>query len=160
MIEETAILGNDNSHDIELASAQDQPSKTIARISAIGLAVVFLVSLFYQPSRPGADGSYFTLCAFKMFTGLPCPGCGLTHSFCSIGKGDFNEAFYYNLLGPPLFLLAILIFLRAICVLVGWTKPAVVFDRVASRLKLLQILFVTFLVFGFGRILYLMFFKH
>jgi len=159
MIEEKAILENSNHSHIEQVPAQEQPSKTIARMAVIGLALIFLISLFYQPAKPRLDGSYFTICTFKIVTGLPCPGCGLTHSFCSIGKGDFNEAFAYNLLGPPLFLLALLIFLRSICVLVGWMRPALVFDRAASRARLLQILFAAFVAFGFGRILYIIFFR-
>lgn len=160
MIEEKAISDSSNAYKDAYASTQEeQPSKNIARMAIIGLAITFLVSIFYEPSRPGPDGFYFTICAFKLFTNIPCPGCGLTHSFCSIGKGDFGEAFAYHLLGPPLFFLAILIFFRSVCVMTGWTKPALIFDRTASRIKLLHILFAAFVVFGIGRIIYLTFFR-
>lgn len=159
MIEEKTITENSNSYHNISSSTSEQPSRSIARMAVIGLALVFAVSVFYEPSRPGPDGSYFTICAFKIFTTLPCPGCGLTHSFCSIGKGDFAEAFDYHLLGPLLFLLAILIFLRSASVLAGWRGPALAFDRAASRIKLLYVLFAVFVVFGFGRILYLLFFR-
>jgi hypothetical protein len=160
MIEEKAISDTSNAYSAASVSIQEEePSKSIAKMAVTGLAIVFLISIFYEPSRPGPDGFYFTICAFKLFTNLPCPGCGLTHSFCSIGKGDFEDAFAYNLLGPPVFLLAILIFLRAVFVLAGWTKPALLFDRTASRMKLLHILFAAFVIFGFGRIIYLAFFR-
>lgn len=40
------------------------------------------------------------LCSMKYLTGLPCPGCGLTHSFCSISSGNFSDAFSYHFFGP------------------------------------------------------------
>lgn len=159
MIEGQAISERNTHHDSSDAMVEDRPSKTIARMVVVGLIAVFAISIFYEPSKPDSDGSYFTICPFKFFTNLPCPGCGLTHSFCSIGKGDIESGFTYNLLGPPLFLLAILIFFRSVCVLVGWTKPALVFDRTASRIKLLHIVLVSLFVFGGARIIYLIFSK-
>ena len=39
------------------------------------------------------------LCIFKNFTGLPCPGCGMTHSITSAVRGDFSESFLFHRLG-------------------------------------------------------------
>ncbi|HEY9232631.1 MAG TPA: DUF2752 domain-containing protein, partial [Blastocatellia bacterium] len=55
------------------------PSRSLAWLVMLGLAGVFIVSVIYHPS----EGNYFTVCGFKNMTGLPCPGCGLTHSFCA-----------------------------------------------------------------------------
>ena len=41
-----------------------------------------------------------SLCPFKMTTGLPCPGCGITKSFAFIYDGDLTKSFYYHLFGP------------------------------------------------------------
>jgi hypothetical protein len=35
-------------------------------------------------------------CPFKMLTGLPCPGCGMTKAVLSLAKGDFQGALVYN----------------------------------------------------------------
>jgi glucan phosphoethanolaminetransferase (alkaline phosphatase superfamily) len=35
-------------------------------------------------------------CPFKILTGIPCPGCGMTRAILSITKGDFREALNYN----------------------------------------------------------------
>jgi len=47
----------------------------------------------------------YGICLFKTFTGLPCPSCGMTHSFVSIGHLRIYEGFFYNILGPFLYLL-------------------------------------------------------
>lgn len=41
-------------------------------------------------------------CPFRHFTGIPCPGCGLTRAWWSALHLDFSTAFAYH----PLFLLA------------------------------------------------------
>ena len=129
-------------------------SRRAAALAVMGLAVVYIVSIIYSPSDP-ADGQYFTICGFKNLTGLPCPGCGLTHSFCAIGKGDMGSAFAYNFLGPPLFLFSILIWIRSISALTGFEKFASAFDRVAARWKPARVFLIAFVLFGAGRIIYL-----
>ncbi|MBE9118606.1 DUF2752 domain-containing protein [Lusitaniella coriacea LEGE 07157] len=42
-------------------------------------------------------------CPLRTFTGIPCPGCGMTRSFLAIARGDFSGAIAYNLFGPILF---------------------------------------------------------
>ena len=46
-------------------------------------------------------------CLFKKIFHISCPGCGLTRSFRSILNLDFINAFKYNILGIPLFILII-----------------------------------------------------
>lgn len=38
------------------------------------------------------------VCVFHEITGLECPGCGITRCILSIFKGNFKEAFHYNML--------------------------------------------------------------
>ena len=47
-------------------------------------------------------------CLFKKIFHNSCPGCGLTRSFRSILNLDFINAFKYNILGIPLFILCII----------------------------------------------------
>ncbi len=42
-------------------------------------------------------------CLFLEWTGLPCPGCGLTTSFTHLLHGQWREAFAAHALGPLLF---------------------------------------------------------
>jgi hypothetical protein len=44
-----------------------------------------------------------TFCLFKTFTGIPCPGCGLTRSFVSLCHLDFYSSFFHH----PLLLLVL-----------------------------------------------------
>lgn len=37
-----------------------------------------------------------TICLFKNITGLPCPGCGMTHAFFDFIRLDFKAAYYHN----------------------------------------------------------------
>lgn len=135
---------------------RSRASKQTAVIALIGLTAFFLVSIFYRASDVSPDGEYFTICAFKNIIGLPCPGCGLAHSFCALGKGRLIEAFRFNLLGPVVYLLVFLIWLRSIFALAGWAQPVMWMDRAASRIKLIPTFAVMFAVFGLGRIVYLL----
>jgi hypothetical protein len=43
------------------------------------------------------------LCFARRWTGLSCPGCGLTRCFIALVHGDFAAAWRYNPAGPLLF---------------------------------------------------------
>ncbi len=52
----------------------------------------------------------YTNCLFKMVTGFPCPGCGLTRAFLSILHFDFKASFFYNPSWPVVILIVLVIF--------------------------------------------------
>ena len=127
-------------------------SRRVALAVFLGLTGVFLVSLLFQPP----DKDYLPLCMFKALTGLPCPGCGLTHSFCALGKGRFAAAFGYNALGPGIFLLAVGIWLRSAAVILGKIEVVAAFDRMARRCGLARLLLVSLGIYGAGRIAFIL----
>ena len=43
-------------------------------------------------------------CSFYAFTGLYCPGCGMTRALYHVTRGHFAEAFSYNILWPGIVL--------------------------------------------------------
>lgn len=45
------------------------------------------------------------VCAMKLYTGLDCPGCGLTRSFIATAHGQWSEALRFNPAGPIWFAL-------------------------------------------------------
>ena len=61
-------------------------------------------------------GIYFLLhivgigCPIRFLTGISCAGCGMTRAWLSVGKMDFESAFYYH----PLFFVP-LIWLLGFC---------------------------------------------
>ena len=141
--------------DESLSESEAKKSKRVSTAGFIALTLVLLASVFYSPSPADANGQYFTVCGFKALTGLPCPGCGLTHSFCAIGKGDLREALAFNAIGPPLFVVSILIWLRFFFALAGLKPPVEFFDRRVNHLKLVRLFAIALGVFGVVRIVYL-----
>ena len=148
----------DDSQPAETADARAQrapyASKKLAVFALAGLSALFLISAFFKPST----GEYFTICGFKNLTGLPCPGCGLTHSFCALTQGDIGGAFTFNLLGPLLYLALIVLWIRSICVLLDRTEPVRRYDEFAARFSLVRMYAIAFGVYGIVRIVYLLMF--
>ena len=142
------------SEPVEWAEAF-RPSKKLALFALVLLSGVFAVSVLFAP----LGGDYFTICGFKNFTGLPCPGCGLTHSFCAIGKGDFAGGASYNLLGLPLFLLFIFVWIRSGMVLLNGKGFVFAFDQFVERFRLVRAFTFAFIIFGVARILYVLLFQ-
>ncbi len=61
----------------------------------LGTTVAYLLPLFpYQ----------LPLCLFKLMTGYPCAGCGMTRSFEAAAHGRFKEAFEWHPFGLVLFI--------------------------------------------------------
>lgn len=94
-----------------------------SRLMAFLGAATILVSVLYAPwSTTGP-----ILCPLRLVTGLPCPGCGLTRSFCAMTRGHFGEAFGYHIFGPFLF----------VAVLIG--TPMLAYEGITHRpIKLLE----------------------
>jgi Protein of unknown function (DUF2752) len=61
-----------------------------AKWIAAGLAGAagFLVLRSWVPP----PGTRFTVCLLRRFTGLPCPGCGMTRAFAHLAKGEWAAA--------------------------------------------------------------------
>lgn len=137
-------------------SLESRQSKMLAVFALFMLSGVFAASVIFSLPHALPNEPYFTVCGFKNFTGLPCPGCGLTHSFCALGKGDVTAAFGFNLLGPPLFLAFVLLWVRSAGVLLKKEKFLSRFDRMAERLRPVRAFLVAFAVFGVARIIYLL----
>ena len=48
-----------------------------------------------------------SLCPFKLLTGLPCPGCGITKSIIFLYKGDIIKSLTYHIFGPLVILFCV-----------------------------------------------------
>jgi hypothetical protein len=67
--------------------------------------LILLGSFLLKPSESG-DGLLYIgslplphSCTFKNLTGIPCPGCGLSHSMVEAARGDLKQSFRYHHLG-------------------------------------------------------------
>jgi hypothetical protein len=65
--------------------------------ATITLMVPFFLMFFNENNHLETDQS---LCPFKMITGFPCPGCGITKSLVYFYEGDFYKSISYHILGP------------------------------------------------------------
>ncbi len=85
----------------------------------LGLALAALIASFaLHPcdgdhlclSAPGIERQIQIpqVCAFRLITRIPCPGCGLTRSFVAMAHGEILAAWEFNPMGPVLFLLCVL----------------------------------------------------
>ena len=142
-------------HHVDTISspAELSNSKRAALMTLLGLTIIFAVSVFYSPTDPPR----IILCGFKNFTGLPCPGCGLTHSFCALGKAHILSAFRFNLVGPPFFLFLVMLWIRSLGVLTGRVRQAYAFDDWCFRWRVPQVFLLILLLYGAGRIIYVCF---
>jgi hypothetical protein len=53
------------------------------------------------------EGAGVTICPFALFTGMACPGCGMTRAASSLIRGDLTTALGYHPLVPWIALLSI-----------------------------------------------------
>ena len=79
-----------------VAPDDDRTSRRAAAIRAVAVTalaavVVPVANVFSLPAIP--------MCAFKLWTGLACPGCGMTRSMVCLCRGDVAAAFRFHPLG-------------------------------------------------------------
>jgi hypothetical protein len=84
--------------------------RRIKKIFGIAIAIAFLalplVILLFGNEDIAHRQSY---CPFKMLTGFPCPGCGITKSILSVYQGNLAASFGYHIFG--LFVVIFCVFL-------------------------------------------------
>ena len=61
-------------------------------IAAIGLLAAALLPRAWIEAGP-------SFCPFRLWSGLPCPGCGLTRSVVALAHGDLAASLYFHPLG-------------------------------------------------------------
>jgi hypothetical protein len=79
------------------------PARRVPVIAALGVATIAGVGLLYA-FDPNAASSPLPGCLFHAFTGLYCPGCGMTRMLHALVHGDLARAASMNvlaLLGLP-----------------------------------------------------------
>ena len=85
---------------------------TTKRIYIIGFILFFIfVSAYIFCNNPNEANSHTPECLIHKFTGLYCPGCGITRAWYAILHLDFKEAYSQNTLAfffTPILILTIL----------------------------------------------------
>ncbi|WP_408072166.1 DUF2752 domain-containing protein [Butyrivibrio sp. JL13D10] len=70
--------------------------KSVLSEAAIIAGILIANSVVYALTGVGIP------CVFRLFTGLKCPGCGLTHAYLALFKGNIHAAMDYNILSVTL----------------------------------------------------------
>ncbi|HPJ09639.1 MAG TPA: DUF2752 domain-containing protein [Flavobacterium sp.] len=67
----------------------------------IGAVLTLLIPFFLMLDNHNHElDSAQSFCPFKMLTGFPCPGCGITKSLVYFYEGDWVKSFGFHLFGP------------------------------------------------------------
>jgi hypothetical protein len=114
----------------------------------ITLVIPFFLMLHNQNHHLETDQS---LCPFKMLTGFPCPGCGITKSLVYFYEGDLNKSLYYHILGPFVVLFCIVTIFVLSAELI--TKKEY-FNRILYNKKLAYVLACFLICYQIVRITY------
>lgn len=75
----------------------------------IGILVTLIVPFFIGQNNTGNLDNEQSLCPFKMLTGFPCPGCGITKSIVYFYDGDILRSLTHHLFGPLFILFCLLV---------------------------------------------------
>lgn len=88
---------------VSVLTKRKQPCKSswkLLRLFFIVLVVFVTIVAHFLPMLP----YQLPLCLFKLMTGYPCAGCGMTRAFEAAAHGRFKEAFEWHPIGLMLFL--------------------------------------------------------
>ncbi len=71
------------------------------------MLLVLIIPFFILITNSGNLESEQSFCPFKMLTGFPCPGCGITKSVVYFYDGDLLKSITFHLFGPFVIILSV-----------------------------------------------------
>jgi hypothetical protein len=74
------------------------------------LIVPFLIMMFGSKNLENEQ----SFCPFKMLTGFPCAGCGITKSIINFYQGNLYKSISFHILGPLVVVFCVLIIFKLI----------------------------------------------
>lgn len=101
------------------------------------MLITLIVPFFIQQNNSGNLDNEQSLCPFKMITGFPCPGCGITKSIVYFYEGDIYRSLLHHLFGPIFILFCVLVLFKLVAEII-YQKPF--FDRIFYSMKLAYIM--------------------
>jgi hypothetical protein len=118
-------------------------------IAAVTGAAALVAAAAY-PVTAVEDGP--VLCPFRLLTGLPCPGCGLTRSWVYLAHGQWSDAWSANPFGiVSMVAVAVLVVAVAVAALRRTPLPDV--GRLLSSRGLIAV-GVVWIGYGVGRLMW------
>jgi hypothetical protein len=123
-----------------LLSRQDK----LVRWGILGFSVTPVVGAYFY--NHGYKIS-FLVCPIRHFTGIPCPGCGMTKSFMAIARGDWSQAVTHNLFGPFLFTCFVLIVVHVSLELLTQRRVRAFYCQLLTSKKSLLLVLIVVLLY-------------
>jgi Protein of unknown function (DUF2752) len=77
------------------------------KIIGIAIAALALVIPIFIVQNDGDVEHSQSICPFKLLTGMPCPGCGITKSIVFLYQGEWDKSLSYHLFGPLVVVVAL-----------------------------------------------------
>jgi hypothetical protein len=68
--------------------------------------LVLIIPFFILLTNNGTLENEQSFCPFKMMTGFPCPGCGITKSLVYLYEGNLLKSIAFHLFGPVVLVLS------------------------------------------------------
>jgi hypothetical protein len=92
--------------------ALQERNQQLKQIAWLGACSAIIVAAFLLRVQGTNDVAFMGVtvpqsCNMKRFTGLDCPGCGLTRSFVSMAHGDWRTAWNFHAAGPIWFVVVV-----------------------------------------------------
>ncbi|RRJ93955.1 DUF2752 domain-containing protein [Flavobacterium macacae] len=112
------------------------------------LVIPFFLMLHNDHDHLQTDQS---LCPFKMLTGFPCPGCGITKSLVYLYEGDVAKSFSYHLFGPFAFVFCIVVVITLTAELISGKEY---FNSIFYSKKIAYFLGIILVSYHLGRLVY------
>ena len=132
---------------------------TRKRLSNHGVKVRLIkLSFFSLPISAAFFYSYTDyssplLCPLRAFTGIICPGCGMTRSFLSLVQGDLWKAFSYHLFGPILFFFFLLAAIHLFLEIISQRKIKALYVKVLNQKTVQGLILASILIYYLSRLL-------
>jgi hypothetical protein len=148
-------LAGGGSHERAAPAAQTSDGARASAASRRALVLLPLTSAAFAVSVTWrvSDLPGVVLCPFRAVTGLPCPGCGMTRAFCSIGHGELARAFGYNALAPFVFLAAMLVWAHALATLLKLDSARAALERLRPNERAGRVMLAVTLAWWAARLL-------
>jgi hypothetical protein len=124
-------------------------------VNTIFAGVILLIMGYSIIFSPDAN-NYPVVCIHEKLTGLPCPSCGLSHSFSYIVRGQIDEALVWNSYGIRIFIFFFAQLLMRVVFSINYVKypsiriSLITFDIVGSIILLLISFFPFIQLLGMG----------
>ncbi len=124
--------------------------RKIYGIIGASITLIFPFFLTFQNKKNQLETAQ-SYCPFKMVTGFPCPGCGITKSLVYFYEGNWYKSISYHILGPFVVIFSIVTILVLITELI--TKKEY-FNNLLYNMKLAYLLAILLGTYHFIRLIY------